>query len=109
IVNGGPYNSGVLAGGDHYDYDTVPQRVRERVQALAQVCAEHGVSLPDAALQFAAAHPVVVSVIAGARSADEVRANAAAMTRPAPAALWTALKDAGLLDRAAPTPEPAAC
>ena len=109
IVNGGPLNSGVLAGGAHYDYAAVPRHVTERVEALSRVCQAHRVSLPEAAIQFAGAHPAVVSVIAGAQSADEVKANAAALSHPAPAAFWQALKDQGLLDPAAPIPETAAC
>jgi D-threo-aldose 1-dehydrogenase len=48
------------------------------------------------------AHPVIVSVIPGARA--EVEGNVALLGRPIPAGLWADLKDAGLLDPAAPTP-----
>ena len=99
----------MLAGRDQYDYARVPPHVAERVGALRAVCGEFGVSLPEVALQFAGAHPVVACVIAGAVSDDEVNANAAALTRPAPPAFWQALKERGLLDRAAPVPEAAAC
>lgn len=109
IVNGGPLNSGVLAGGAHYDYAAVPPHITERVGRLRAVCDAHGVSLPEVAIQFAGAHPVIVSVIAGAQSAAEVEANAAAMGHPAPPAFWQALKDQGLLDADAPIPETAAC
>jgi D-threo-aldose 1-dehydrogenase len=111
IVIGGPFNSGALVGGAHYDYAATPQTVAKRVQALKAVCDAHGVALADAALQFAGAHPVVVSVIAGAQSADEVRANAASQRRPIPATLWHDLRAQGLIDAAAPVPmaEAAAC
>ncbi len=104
VVNGGPFNSGVLVGGDHYDYGAVPRQVTDRVKALGRVCAARGVSLPEAALQFAAAHPVVACVIAGAQSAAEVAANAASFARSAPASLWVALKEEGLIDQATPVP-----
>ncbi|HZZ34928.1 MAG TPA: aldo/keto reductase [Caulobacteraceae bacterium] len=109
IVNGGPFNSGVLVGGDHYDYAAVPDHIVERVVRLRAVCAEFGVALPDAALQFAGAHPVVATVIAGAQSSHEAAANAESLTRPAPAAFWAALKDRGLVDADAPVPEAAPC
>lgn len=30
VVVGGPFNSGVLAGGDHYEYDQIPPQVAQR-------------------------------------------------------------------------------
>jgi D-threo-aldose 1-dehydrogenase len=104
IVIGGPFNSGALLGLAHYDYADAPQTVVDRVKAIKAVCESHGVAIADAALQFAAAHPAVVSVIAGAQSAAEVTANAASMTHPIPAALWGDLKARGLVDADAPAP-----
>src|SRR5580704_16213443 len=49
-------------------------------------------------------HPAVVSVIAGAQRASEVRRNAAMMRTKPPAALWRALKAEKLLREDAPTP-----
>ena len=111
IVIGGPFNSGVLArAGGSYDYADPPAGVVARVQRLAAVCERFGSPLPAVALQFAAAHPAVVSVIPGAQVAAEVAANVALMDAAIPPALWTALKDEGLVDPAAPTPvEVAAC
>lgn len=105
IVIGGPFNSGVLARqGGSYDYGDAPREVLARVERLAAVCARFGVPLAAAALQFAAAHPAVVSVIPGAQSAAEVEANVGLMDAAIPPALWAALKDEGLVDAAAPTP-----
>jgi len=42
-------------------------------------------------------HPVVVSVIPGAITPDEVRGNVASMRTPIPAQLWSDLKSEGLL------------
>lgn len=104
VVVGGPFNSGVLAGGDHYDYAGVPPAIAARVQRMQALCLRHGVRLPAAALQFPLAHPAVVSVIPGARSAAEVRANAAAMGEGVPAAFWADLKREGLILPDAPVP-----
>ncbi|MFN7399274.1 MAG: aldo/keto reductase [Sandaracinobacter sp.] len=104
VVVGGPFNSGVLAGGTHYDYAGVPPAIAARVQRMQAVCARHGVRLPAAALQFPLAHPAVVSVIPGARSAAEVRANAAAMGEAIPAAFWADLHGEGLIRPDAPVP-----
>ena len=62
-----------------------------------------------AALQFAAAHPVVVSVISGASSVEEVRANAAAFEHPIPASFWEALKAERAINLDAPVPEGCSC
>jgi D-threo-aldose 1-dehydrogenase len=109
IVVGGPFNSGVLVrAGGAYDYAEAPPQVLARAARLAAVCERFGVPLPAAALQFAAAHPAVVSVIPGAQTASEVEANVEMMDEVIPPALWPALKDEGLVDAAAPTPDQAA-
>lgn len=104
IIVGGPFNSGILAGGAHYDYGAVPAAVAARVEALAAIAAAFDVPLPAAALQFPLAHPAVASVIPGARSAAEVEANIAYLAQPIPAAFWTKLKDDGLIRADAPVP-----
>jgi D-threo-aldose 1-dehydrogenase len=105
IVIGGPYNSGVLARPDGtFDYAAAPPEVMARVERLRAVCDRFSVALPAAALQFALAHPAVVSVIPGGQTPGEVVANAAMLDAPAPAALWAALKDEALVDPAAPAP-----
>lgn len=104
VVLGGPYNSGLLAGGTTFNYEAAAPDMLARARAVGAVCARHGVDLKAAALQFCAAHPVVAAVIPGPRTAEEVRQNAAAMVQPIPAALWSELKAAALLPQDAPTP-----
>jgi D-threo-aldose 1-dehydrogenase len=104
VVVGGPFNSGLLAGGRTFNYaEAEPAQVMAR-DRVAAVCGRHGVDIRAAALQFCAAHPVVASVIPGAKGAARVRENAALMRAPIPADLWQALKAEGLLPEAAPTP-----
>jgi len=104
IVIGGPYNSGILAGGDTYNYKAAPPDLVARAARLREICARHGVDLKAAALQFCAAHPVVAAIIPGPRSAGEVTENARMMAAPIPGALWAEMKHAGLLPEQAPTP-----
>jgi D-threo-aldose 1-dehydrogenase len=108
VVIGGPYNSGILAtgavAGATYNYRPAPPEILTRVARIEAVCRRHGVPLAAAALQFPLAHPAVRSVIPGARSADEVRANLALLRAPIPGALWSDLRAAGLLRPDAPTP-----
>lgn len=104
VVIGGPYNSGILAGGAHYNYGAVPAGVMARAEAIKAVCALFGVPLAAAALQFPLAHPAIASVIPGARTAGEVEANIAFMAHPIPAAFWAELKARTLLRSDAPVP-----
>ncbi|MEO3432767.1 aldo/keto reductase [Inquilinus sp. CAU 1745] len=103
IIIGGPYNSGILAGGDTFNYDRAPEDVRDRAARLGEACRDHGVSLPAAALQFVLKHPVVASVIPGARSRAEMEQNIEHLTRPIPDDLWADLKRRGLLHPDAPS------
>ena len=107
IVIGGSYNSRILARGASpeatYDYDPAPEPVLRRVTEIARICADHGVAMADAALQFPLRHPSVVSVIPGGQSVAEMTANLAAAEAVIPAGLWDDLKAAGLLRKDAPT------
>jgi D-threo-aldose 1-dehydrogenase len=104
IVIGGPYNSGILAAKDTYNYSAAPRDIVERVDALRAVCRTHDVPLNAAALQFVLAHPVVVSVIPGPQTVAEAEQNIAALQVPIPAAFWSELKSRKLLPAHAPSP-----
>lgn len=109
IIVGGPYNSGILAGGalsgSKFDYKAAPREVVERVRRVEAIALSHGVPLKTAALQFPLAHPAVASVIPGARSAAEVEENFRLMTVAIPGDFWQELKAERLLPEEAPTPE----
>ena len=105
IILGGPFNSGILVGDVHYNYDVAPPDVTTRVRALQRVCAAHNVPLAAAALQFPLAHPSVASVIPGMVSRDQVAANIAWFRTDIPAGLWRDLKSENLLHSDAPVPE----
>ena len=113
IVLGGPYNSGILAkgtrrGGDlHYNYEPAPAAIVARVAAIETVCEAHGVPLAAAALQFPLAHPQVVSVIPGMNSPRQVADAVRLIETPIAPALWSDLKNQGLIRADAPVPQPA--
>jgi D-threo-aldose 1-dehydrogenase len=109
IVAAGVFNSGLLAdphpGIDaKYNYGDAPPSVVQRARRIAEVCARHGSSLPAAALAFPLAHPAVLSVCVGARSAAQIEGNAALHHARPPAAVWSELKAAGVLRADAPVP-----
>jgi D-threo-aldose 1-dehydrogenase len=109
IILGGPYNSGILATGAvegaRYNYAPASAEILDRVRRIEAVCSAHGVRLIEAALQFVMGHPAVRTVIPGAVSAAEVKANVEIFARPLPDALWSDLKGSGLLRSDAPVPE----
>ncbi|MEM8702916.1 MAG: aldo/keto reductase [Pseudomonadota bacterium] len=108
IILGGPYNSGILATGPvegaKYNYAEAPPEILERVRKIEAVCKSHGAPLIAAALQFVLAHPCVKTVIPGAVSAAEVKANVEVLETPVPASLWSDLKGEQLIHPDAPIP-----
>ncbi|MBU6316183.1 MAG: aldo/keto reductase [Acidobacteria bacterium] len=95
VVLGGVFNSGVLADprpGRTFDYLPAGEDVLARARAMAALCAEAGVPLVAAALQFAGRHPAVGTVLVGARSAAEVQADAEHLRLRVPDELWRALE-----------------
>jgi D-threo-aldose 1-dehydrogenase len=104
VVIGAPFNTGILAGRDTWNYRPVPPEIVGRVNAIRTVCNDHKVPLAAAALQFPLAHPAVVAILPGPRSVDEFAANVKLLRHPIPPALWADLRNAGLLHPDAPTP-----
>ncbi|TKV57825.1 aldo/keto reductase [Nakamurella flava] len=100
VIAAGVFNSGLLADPDPdatYDYARAPGHLVERARRIAAVCADHGTTLTAAAVAFPLLHPAVVSVVVGARSPEEMHADAQAHRAAVPAAVWTALQARGLL------------
>ena len=109
VVAAGVFNSGLLARPDpglnaKYNYDVAPPRLVERARAIAEICTSHGTTLPAAAIAFPLAHPAVVSVCVGSRSARQVERNVALLAEPISADLWSELKATGLVREDAPVP-----
>jgi D-threo-aldose 1-dehydrogenase len=91
VIAGGVFNSGVLAGGDTFDYQVAPPEVLTRVEELENTCVRHGAPLKAAAVQFPLRHPAVASVLVGCRTPDEVEENVRLAERDIPSTLWTVL------------------
>jgi len=110
IIAGGPYNTGLLAGGTRragalrYDYGAAPTHIIDRVTRIEEVCDRHGVLIAAAALQFPLGHPAVASVLPGIGSAARCAETIALLRRPIPPEFWEDLRAAGLLSVAAPVP-----
>ena len=108
VVVGGPFNSGILVGGDKFNYEKAPDDVVARVRAIDAVCREFGVPLPAAALQFPLTHPAVCNVLPGPRSPEELNGILEWWGVAIPDDLWTTLAEKGLLTEGTPIPGGAA-
>jgi len=107
VVIGGVFNSGLLADprpGATFHYRPAPPRVLERAQRMSAVAERYGVPLRAVALHFPYGHEAVASVLAGGRSAAEVRDAAALLRTEVPADLWRELTAESLLPAGARTP-----
>lgn len=104
VVIAGPFNSGILAGSTKFDYGDAPADVTARVEALRAACDAEGVRLQAAALQFPLAHPSALTLVSGARNAEQIEANVAWFEEAIPAAFWMRLKEHGLIADRAPVP-----
>ncbi|WMX48274.1 aldo/keto reductase [Streptomyces roseicoloratus] len=104
MVVGGPYSSGILAGGTHFEYQQAPAAIVKRVGRLKALAERHGVSIKAAALQFSLAHPASAAVIPGATRPSRIAEDTAALNETVPTAFWTDLRAAGLVSPAAPLP-----
>ncbi|MHB9848229.1 aldo/keto reductase [Streptomyces krungchingensis] len=104
IVVGGPYSSGILAGGRHFEYQEAPAAIVAKVERLKALAAEHGVGIKAAALQFALAHAATAAAVPGATRPSRIAEDVAALRETVPAAFWAALREEKLIAPTAPVP-----
>ena len=97
ILNAGVFNSGLTATawpGDEsrYEYGPAPAELLERARHIAWVAQQHGSTLPQAALKYAAREDSVASVVIGADSPAQLTESIDALEDPRDLEpLWGAL------------------
>lgn len=104
IVVGGPYSSGILAGGAHFEYQKASPEIIAKVERIKAIAARHGVSVKAAALQFSLANPAVAAVIPGASRPERLAEDLAALNSVIPAAFWHDMRAEQLVAADAPLP-----
>jgi D-threo-aldose 1-dehydrogenase len=104
IVVGGPYSSGVLAGGTHFEYQQASPEIVAKVARIKAIADRHQVPLKAAALQFALANPAVRAVIPGASKPERIAEDHAALHTLIPAGFWDEMREQKLVSAAAPLP-----
>lgn len=104
VIVGGPYNSGALVGGDHFEYGPIPPEIADRVKTITTLCEKHGVPIKAAALHFSLAHPAVAAVIPGSSRPSRIGEDVEALNFHVPDQFWHDLRDSGVVSAAAPLP-----
>lgn len=104
IVVGGPYSSGVLAGGTHFEYQQASPEIMAKVEKMKAIAGRHHISIKAAALQFSLANPAVASVIPGASKPERIAEDQAALNTEIPAAFWEEMREQKLIAPDAPLP-----
>ena len=96
VVAAGVYNSGLLSSAvvpedARFNYAQAPQALIDGARDMADLCREYGVTLPDAAVQFALRHPAVRSVVLGARTVDHIVSGVDRVEAEIPGEVWERL------------------
>jgi D-threo-aldose 1-dehydrogenase len=104
IVIGGPYSSGILAGGTHFEYRKAPPEIVAKVERIKAIAQRHRVPIKAAALQFSLAHPASAAVIPGASRPERIAEDYAALNAIIPADFWHEMREQRLVAPNAPLP-----
>ena len=104
IVIGGPYNSGILAGGTRYEYQAAPAEISAKVARITDIAHRYDVPIKAAALQFSLAHPATAAVIPGASKPERIAEDYAALNTKIPDDFWHEMRDQRLVAANAPLP-----
>lgn len=95
VIAAGVFNSGLLADpkpGATYDYVEASPALLARAQAIQRVCADHGVPLRAAAVQFPLRHPAVSTVAVGTGTAAHLHDTVTSFGYDVPEGLWDDLR-----------------
>jgi diketogulonate reductase-like aldo/keto reductase len=104
IVIGGPYSSGVLAGGTHFEYQKAPPEIIAKVEHIKAIAQRYGVPIKAAALHFSLAHPASAAIIPGASRPERIAEDHVALTANVSDDFWRELREQGLVAADAPLP-----
>ncbi|MEO3929229.1 aldo/keto reductase [Micromonosporaceae bacterium B7E4] len=95
VVNAAPFSSGILAKGPaqftKYAYRQADAATLDRIRAMEAACAEYGVPLAAAALQFSLRDPRITSTIVGVSRPERIGETARLATWQIPDELWETL------------------
>lgn len=96
VVNGSPYNAGLLAGRDLDEAlrkRKAPEGDVARARSLCAWCGERDLDPGEVAMQYSLRHAPITCTLAGPRTSDEVETNIQHATANLPETLWAELDD----------------
>ncbi len=109
LVIGSALNAGFVSGSPRYNYGPDNHKISpahiEKRDKLRAAAARHGVDLRTAALKFSSAPDVVVAMVVGASTHQQILEDANSMHVKIPAEFWQELKSSGLIEKDAAVPE----
>lgn len=92
LVAAAPFCSGVLVSDEPqastYHNDSAPPQIVEQVQRIRSLCADHGIPVPAAALQYPLRQIGAVAVATGFRDAAEIEQAKRWVDQPIPDEVW---------------------
>ena len=94
VVNGSPYNAGLLAGRDLDEAlkkRGAPEADVERARSLRTWCGERGIDSGTLAMQYSLRNPAITCTLAGPRTVHEVETNIEHATTALPKSIWEEL------------------
>lgn len=104
IVVGGPYSSGVLAGGTHFEYAPASPEILAKVSRIKSIADKYGISMKAAGLHFSLANPAVAAVIPGSSKPGRMAEDIEALKEVIPDGFWEELRAQNLVNKEAPLP-----
>jgi len=104
IVVGGPYSSGVLVGGDRFEYQKASPEILAKVARIKALTDRHTIPIKAAALHFSLAHPASAAIIPGASKPERIAEDIAALKVKVPDEFWHELRKQRLVAPNAPLP-----
>lgn len=95
VVNAAPFGGGILAKGSKamtkYAYRPAPAAMLERLRSIEQLCADFGIELAAAALQFSLRDSRISATVATMSSPDRIEQTLRLAGVDIPEAFWAAL------------------
>ena len=108
IILAGVFNSGILAKGIGnnvtYNYDKIPNHIREKYIIVSEMCDRYKVPVPALALQFSYANQLISSMILGMDRVEQIKQNISFLNHSIPDDLWKELIQKKIIDERCPTP-----
>ena len=105
LIVAAPFNAGLLAGKDRYNYQgEMPEDIKKKYKRIREIADAHKVDLSTASMQFSYAPEEVDTLLVGASHPRQPKENMKFLDVKIPSDFWKELKSENLIDERAATP-----